>query len=38
MKNDNSKGRENSEVKKNSDSEGREDSEVQFRGSKVFSI
>jgi len=38
VKNDNSKGRENSEVKKNSDSEGREDSEVQFRGSKVFSI
>ncbi len=38
MKNDDSKGRENSEVKKNSDSKGREDSEVQFRGSKVFSI
>jgi len=38
VKNDNSKGRENSEVKKDSDSKGREDSEVQFRGSKVFSI
>jgi len=38
VENGDSKGREDSEVKKDGDSEGREDSEVQFRGSKVFSI
>jgi len=38
VKNDDNKGRENSEIKKNDDSKGREDSEVQFCGSKVFSI
>ena len=38
MKNNDSKNKENSEVKKNDDSKGRENSEVQFCGSKVFSI
>jgi len=38
VKNNDSKNKENSEVKKNDDSKGRENSEVQFCGSKVFSI
>jgi len=38
VKNDDSKGKENSEVKKNDNSKSKENSEVQFCDSRVFSI